>query len=131
MAYTRADNVQVDTWESIGNNGWNWEALLPYYMKSQLLNTPTAAQAEAGITFDPEVNGFDGPLKTGWASNVQTGDMHTVVNDTYASLGVPWNKDVNDGEMRGYNRYVRFCPYSYDYSRAELFGSVSRARLLG
>lgn len=48
-------------------------------MKSQLLNTPTAAQAEAGITFDPEVNGFDGPLKTGWASNVQTGDMHTFV----------------------------------------------------
>ena len=105
MAYTRAEDVQIDAWEAIGNKGWNWEALFPYYKKSQILETPTTAQSEAGVTYDPEYNGFNGPLKTGWSSSVITSNLHTVVNETYANLGVPWNEDLNGGTMRGFNRY--------------------------
>ncbi|KAB8288171.1 hypothetical protein EYC80_010177 [Monilinia laxa] len=110
MAYTRAEDVQIDVWSSLGNDGWDWETLLPYYKKSQSLEKPTADQAGAGATYDSSVNGFDGPLKVGWLNNLNTGDFHTVLNDTYAALGVAWDKDVNDGTMVGYNRY----PSTYD-----------------
>jgi choline dehydrogenase-like flavoprotein len=104
MAYTRAEDVQIDAWEAIGNEGWSWSTLFPYYKKSQSLEPPTAVQTEVGATFEPEVNGFEGPLKTGWAKTLMTGDFSNILNETYASLGVPWNKDINGGKMRGYNR---------------------------
>ncbi|KAM3086202.1 hypothetical protein ACMFMF_000156 [Clarireedia jacksonii] len=110
MAYTRAEDIQIDAWETIGNDGWNWKNLLPYYNKSQTLEAPTAAQVEAGITFDSSVYGFDGPLKTGWLNAADTSNFHTILNETYSALNVSWNGDVNGGKMVGYNRY----PATYD-----------------
>ncbi|KAJ8062710.1 hypothetical protein OCU04_009230 [Sclerotinia nivalis] len=110
MAYTRAEDVQIDAWAALGNDGWNWENLFPYYKKSQRLQPPTAAQAETGASYDPSANGFDGPLKVGWLDNLANDDFHITLNDTYASLGVFANRDVNTGRMVGYNRY----PATYD-----------------
>ncbi|TVY80982.1 Glucose oxidase [Lachnellula suecica] len=106
MAYTRAEDVQIDAWEAIGNEGWTWKSLLPYFKKSQTLELPTKAQANAGVTFDPQENGFQGPLTTGWTSSLMIKSFHTILNETYANLGVPWNEDVNGGKMRGYNRFA-------------------------
>ncbi|KAM0127810.1 hypothetical protein ACHAP3_008666 [Botrytis cinerea] len=111
MAYTRAEDVQIDAWEAIGNDGWNWANLFPYYKKSQALEIPTTTQAEAGATYDASANGLDGPLKVGWLNNLEdTNNFHTTLNDTYAALGVPSNDDVNTGKMVGYSRY----PATYD-----------------
>ncbi|KAM0150371.1 hypothetical protein ACHAQE_008587 [Botrytis cinerea] len=111
MAYTRAEDVQIDAWEAIGNDGWNWANLFPYYKKSQTLEIPTTTQAEAGATYDASANGFDGPLKVGWLNSLEdTNNFHTTLNDTYAALGVPSNDDVNTGKMVGYSRY----PATYD-----------------
>ncbi|RDW92308.1 glucose oxidase [Coleophoma crateriformis] len=105
MAYTRAEDIQIDAWEALGNVGWSWEVLFPYYKKSQQLQIPTEAQAAAGVTYDAADNGFEGPLKVGWNPALNVGDVHTVLNETYAALGVQWSEDVNSGRMVGYNRY--------------------------
>ncbi|PQE31452.1 GMC oxidoreductase protein [Rutstroemia sp. NJR-2017a WRK4] len=110
MAYTRAEDIQIDAWETIGNDGWNWENLLPYYKKSQNLEAPATAQVEAGITYNPSVNALGGPLKTGWLNAADTTDFHNILNETYSTLNVSWNEDVNGGKMVGYNRY----PATYD-----------------
>ncbi|RDW58224.1 glucose oxidase-1 [Coleophoma cylindrospora] len=105
MAYTRAEDIQIDAWETLGNQGWNWETLLPYYKKSQTLQIPSDDQTAAGATYNATFNGFGGPLKIGWKSDMDTSNVHTILNDTYAALGVQWNQDVNGGRMVGYNRY--------------------------
>ncbi|KAI6716147.1 glucose oxidase [Diplocarpon mali] len=92
MSYTRAEDVQLDAWEELGNSGWNWKSLLPYvrsqisnpspwipatrnhsryfvpseskYIKSEQFQTPANWQIATGITYDPEVHGFRGPLKS-------------------------------------------------------------------
>ncbi|ESZ90608.1 glucose oxidase [Sclerotinia borealis F-4128] len=109
-SYTRAEDIQIDAWEALGNEGWNWATLFPYYKKSQSLEIPTTAQADAGASYEPSANGFDGPLKTGWLNSMSTGNFHTTLNDTYAALNVSWNQDVNNGRMVGYNIY----PSTYD-----------------
>ncbi|SPO01615.1 related to alcohol oxidase [Cephalotrichum gorgonifer] len=48
MAYTRAEIPQIDAWEKIGNEGWNWDTLLPYYLKSELFQVPSAERAKDG-----------------------------------------------------------------------------------
>lgn len=105
MAYTRAEDIQIDVWETLGNDGWNWKSLLPYYKKSQSLQLPTEAQSLAGATYNATFNGFSGPLETGWKTDLDTGNLSTILVETYAALGVPWNEDVNGGRMVGYNRY--------------------------
>jgi hypothetical protein len=39
MIYVRAQRAQIDVWETLGNKGWNWESLLPYYKKSECFST--------------------------------------------------------------------------------------------
>ncbi|QSZ33348.1 hypothetical protein DSL72_002936 [Monilinia vaccinii-corymbosi] len=52
---------------------------------------------------------------------------------TYAALGVPWNRDVNDGGMVGYNRYPstydRDLNIRYDAGRAYYYPVADRKNL--
>ncbi|GIJ89146.1 hypothetical protein Asppvi_008076 [Aspergillus pseudoviridinutans] len=92
MAYVRAEDVQLDAWQSIGNDGWNWTSLFPYYLKSENLTLPTAAQTEAGATYDASVHGSRGPLKVAFPHMQRGGnDLTPAVNRTLLSAGIPWN----------------------------------------
>lgn len=44
MAYTRAEANQIDAWQTLGNEGWNWSTLYPYYLKSETFQIPDAEQ---------------------------------------------------------------------------------------
>ena len=107
MAYTRAEDVQIDAWQALGNEGWNWKALLPYYLKSEHFQVPDVAQVNAGASYDPAFHGSQGPLKVGWTHNMAKDNFHELLNSTYQSLGVPWIKDESAGKMRGYNVYPK------------------------
>ena len=102
MAYTRAEDVQLDAWETIGNKGWTWSSLLPYYLKSENLTTPSTPQIAAGARPNADFNGEEGPLKVAY-SVTSPSQLTTVLNRTHANLGVPWTDDVNVGKMRGFN----------------------------
>ncbi|PYH94523.1 alcohol oxidase [Aspergillus ellipticus CBS 707.79] len=132
MAYTRAEDVQIDAWQAIGNEGWTWDSLLPYYLKSENLTAPTTAQAEAGATFDAAVNGEDGPLAVGWPE-LPLSNLTSTVNATFAALGVPWTADVNGGKMRGFNVFPSTIDYAEyvreDAARAYYFPFDTRANL--
>ncbi len=34
MCWNRGGKDDYDAWEALGNPGWNWEGLLPYFMKA-------------------------------------------------------------------------------------------------
>jgi choline dehydrogenase len=62
MTYIRAQKAQIDAWEPIGNPGWNWDALLPYYKKVEGSILPTSAQDDDGHSYDLVQHGDAGPL---------------------------------------------------------------------
>ncbi|TQN70513.1 Glucose oxidase [Colletotrichum shisoi] len=108
MAYTRAEASQIDAWEQLGNEGWNWDALLPYYLKSEHFQTPEPARQVAGhLEYQAELHGEDGPLLTGWTYGQANGTVPAVLNATFQNLGLPWNEDVNGGNMVGFSVFPR------------------------
>ncbi|KAI0033253.1 alcohol oxidase [Vararia minispora EC-137] len=50
----------IDAWEVLGNPGWNWERLKPYYKKVEGF-VPPASKPDA-VSFDVSQHGLDGPL---------------------------------------------------------------------
>ncbi|KAH0384843.1 putative glucose oxidase, partial [Aureobasidium melanogenum] len=105
MAYLRAQAAQIDAWEHLGNDGWNWESLLPYYKQSEHFQIPTEEQCLAGAAYDSGVHGTTGYLKTGWNNGLLGENVTSLVNATYTSLGLPYIPEPNGGSMRGFTRY--------------------------
>ncbi|KAH7063340.1 glucose oxidase [Macrophomina phaseolina] len=107
MSYTRADAAQIDAWETVGNPGWNWRNLYPYYLKAEQFQVPTLKQIAGGASYIPEYHGNTGPLKVGWPTNQAINDFPSSLNGSYQALGLPFSRDVNGGNMHGFNVYPK------------------------
>jgi choline dehydrogenase-like flavoprotein len=101
MTYLRAEAVQIDAWEQIGNQGWSWESLMPYYKKSEYIQEPSISQLLRGASFDPKIHGTSGPLAVGWTDNMMGEEVMSSINRTLEILGLPLNEEPNAGSMRG------------------------------
>ncbi|KAF2993753.1 hypothetical protein E8E13_001250 [Curvularia kusanoi] len=102
MAYLRAEAAQIDVWEQLGNEGWSWKDLLPYYKKSEYIQEPTASQRLRGASIDPTFHGTSGPLAVGWTDDMMSQEVVSSINKTFEGLGLPFNKEPNSGSMRGF-----------------------------
>lgn len=108
MAYTRAESTQIDAWETLGNSGWNWDALLPYYLKSETFQIPDAElTASTHVAYDLEYHGTDGPLYTSFSTSNTNSTYPISMNSTYEALGVQWNADGTNGSMIGFGPYAK------------------------
>ncbi|KAI0200708.1 GMC oxidoreductase [Astrocystis sublimbata] len=103
MTYIRGDRSQFDAWETLGNEGWSWEALFPYFKKAERFTVPNAAQVAAGATYDLESHGDKGHVHTGFPFSLINGSFHELVTDTWTALGFPLIRDVNNGSVRGFS----------------------------
>ncbi|OWY53459.1 alcohol oxidase [Alternaria alternata] len=101
MTYLRAEAAQIDAWQQIGNAGWDWESLMPYYKKSEYIQEPSESQLLRGASIDPETHGTTGPLAVGWTNNMMGEEVMSSINQTFDALGVPFNEEPNAGNMRG------------------------------
>ncbi|KAF7713453.1 Glucose oxidase [Penicillium ucsense] len=101
MAYTRAQDVQIDAWEQVGNDGWNWKSLFPYFTKSEEFQIPTRNQISRGADYYITYHGENGNLKVGWPSLITNRTLLPLLDETFNQLGVPFNRDVNGGRMVG------------------------------
>ncbi|KAM7223034.1 pyranose dehydrogenase 3 [Rhypophila decipiens] len=62
MGYIRGSKADYDAWEELGNLGWGWRGLYPYFRKGTTFDPPTpAAVSQWNITWLPEAFGH-GPL---------------------------------------------------------------------
>ncbi|KAL4957462.1 hypothetical protein BDW69DRAFT_156146 [Aspergillus filifer] len=102
MSYTRAEDVQIDNWEKVGNKGWNWENLFQYYKKSEGFEVPTKDQIVHGANYNPDYHGTDGPLKVGWPNSMTNSSVVSALNETFESVGIHYNADSEGGHMVGF-----------------------------
>ncbi|MEM7251961.1 MAG: choline dehydrogenase [Pseudomonadota bacterium] len=92
MIYVRGQALDYDTWAQLGNRGWSYQDVLPYFKKSQ-------HREEASTDY----HGVDGPL------NVRELDeRHPLMDaliDAGEAIGVPRNPDYNGATQEGFGYF--------------------------
>ncbi|ORY19305.1 hypothetical protein BCR34DRAFT_645247 [Clohesyomyces aquaticus] len=104
MTYLRAEATQIDAWENLGNEGWNWEGLRPYYLKSELFQEPNATWRADAATFKKDAHGFEGPLHVG-CKDLMGQNMSEIFRQTTEKIGSPFNQEPNEGNMSGFSTW--------------------------
>ncbi|KAB2574698.1 Dehydrogenase patE [Lasiodiplodia theobromae] len=65
MFFDRGGAPDYDAWEELGNPGWGWDGLLPYFIKSETFTPNSEAFAqEWNMSWDLSVHGSDGPVQS-------------------------------------------------------------------
>ncbi|MCJ1246452.1 hypothetical protein MMC30_003659 [Trapelia coarctata] len=66
--FVAPSKAEIDAWGEIGNPGWSWESMLPYYRKFHTLNLPSEENMEhLGIDWsDESVRGTSGPIQASY-----------------------------------------------------------------
>ncbi|OHE99413.1 GMC oxidoreductase [Colletotrichum orchidophilum] len=64
MFWTHPSRRDIDNWGALGNEGWSWEALAPYFRKSESFVAPSSQQTSDLLLeyVDPSVHGATGPI---------------------------------------------------------------------
>ncbi|KAK1974247.1 hypothetical protein LZ30DRAFT_764879 [Colletotrichum cereale] len=67
MIFDRGMPSNYDAWAALGNTGWDFKALLPYFKKSESF-TPASPENAAtfGMTHDPTCHGTEGPVQSSY-----------------------------------------------------------------
>lgn len=88
MAYVRGNKKDFDDWAELGNKGWSYEDVLPYFKKS-----------EYNVDFDSDYHGQNGPLHVQFGESPS--DLSPVFIKGCQQSGIPLNKDYNGEEQLG------------------------------
>ena len=106
--YVRGQSRDYDTWAQLGNRGWSYDDVLPYFKKSE--TRPGGDDATRGHT---------GPLHV---SDIH--ERHPLCEafvEAARQLGLPRNPDYNSGDQEGVAYYQRTIRNGRRWSAAHAF----------
>lgn len=89
MAYVRGNRADYDEWAAMGNEGWSYEEVLPYFKKS-----------EHNEQIHNDYHGQDGLLNVTYATGYRTSVAEAFVK-ACVEKGIPENPDYNGAEQVG------------------------------
>jgi len=98
MFFDRGSKSDYDAWESLGNNGWNFASLLPYFKKSVTFTPPSdEVRDKYNYTYDVEAAyGGKGDIQVSYPPYQFPGQEY--VWDAWKELGVNKPKEAAGGE---------------------------------
>ncbi|KAK5807517.1 hypothetical protein VI817_001775 [Penicillium citrinum] len=100
MAWNRGHRDDYDAWVELGNPGWGWNDLLPYFLRSETFHPPTAEhQKYYNSSYQAEFNGSQGPIQTTHIK--QYGQAHQYWHETLNTLGISSTDDSLTGRNSG------------------------------
>ncbi|KAJ4989715.1 GMC oxidoreductase [Stagonosporopsis vannaccii] len=99
MAFDRASAADYNAWERLGNPGWGWYGLLPYFKKSTTFTPPKFTGEEFNITYDASAYGTNGPLQASFP-NFEFPDVK-VIWEAFRTGGYPTPKEHASGDAVG------------------------------
>ncbi|MDB0048865.1 GMC family oxidoreductase N-terminal domain-containing protein [Alphaproteobacteria bacterium] len=88
LVYVRGNKLDYDTWAQMGNTGWSYDDVLPFFKKIE--------NYQGELT---EVRGGDGPLKVS-----EVTDRNPIYDGLFKSAeanDIPVNKDYNGDDQEG------------------------------
>ncbi|KAH7135557.1 glucose-methanol-choline oxidoreductase-like protein [Dendryphion nanum] len=107
----------LDTWSELGNSGWDWRTLLPYFKKSHTLVPPTDPAVLEHLhidDIDAVTIGTDGPIQVSYVNEAED-PLPNVWVETLEKLGHAPTGDLASGNLQG----VFTNPNSIDASTRE------------
>ncbi|RDW80189.1 hypothetical protein BP6252_04827 [Coleophoma cylindrospora] len=100
MLMDRGSKADYDRWAELGNVGWDFAGLLPYFIKSETFTPPAADfAAEWGIEHDASVHGTSGYVNSSYPPFVYPSTKNYF--ESMKSLGINVPKDAANGEALG------------------------------
>ncbi len=116
LNYVRSQRADYDNWAQMGNTGWSYAEVLPYFKRSERRIGPG----------DDAVRGRDGELP------ITDLDLIHPVCEAFiegaAQMGIPRNPDYNSGDQAGTGYFQRTVHKGYRYSAAKAFLRPARKR---
>ena len=92
MAYVRGNPKDYDHWEKLGNKGWSFKDLLPYFKKSE--------NHEHIEEIDSFYHGSSGELSVSFPKNFKSKYLDAFISSCNA-IGIPLNNDYNGKKQVG------------------------------
>ncbi|PSN59314.1 GMC oxidoreductase [Corynespora cassiicola Philippines] len=109
MVFDRGAKSDYDTWEALGNKGWNFESLLPYFKKSEKFTPPSKEiLADYDIKWDLEYHGENGYIQSSYSPFFWP-SMKNIVEAT-KELQISISTDQASGKALG----GFYCPHNQD-----------------
>ncbi|MGY3473521.1 GMC family oxidoreductase [Bradyrhizobium ottawaense] len=115
MLYVRGQPLDYDTWSQLGNRGWSYEDVLPYFKKSEHY----------------EGAGDDSRGKGGLLNVCDVAERHVLCDafiDAAEASGFPRNQDYNNGRQEGFGYYQVNIKNSRRWSAVRAFLDPVRSR---
>ena len=94
MAYVRGNAADYDSWAELGNSGWSFKELLPYFKRSE-----NHAQID---DMDQGYHGSNGELNVTIPTKFQSAYVNSFISACDAN-GIPTNPDYNGVSQHGSN----------------------------
>jgi len=108
LVYVRGQREDYERWASLGNHGWCWDDVLPYFIKLEH-NTLGAS----------DYHGVDGPL---WCSDIQEpNELMDAIISGAEELDVPRNDDFNGATQEGVGYFQLFTRNGWRCSAADAY----------
>ena len=115
LIYIRGQREDFDRWAALGNAGWGWDDVLPYFIKSECNQRGASA-----------FHGGDGPLKV---SDIGSRDpLIDAFIDGAAQIGVPRSDDFNGATQEGAGYYQLTTSRGWRVSSAKGYLDPARHR---
>ncbi|GAA5883723.1 hypothetical protein JCM16303_004791 [Sporobolomyces ruberrimus] len=102
LVYTRPDAFDLDLWETMGNKGWNWKGLLPYFKSAEKWTPPRNVKSEGKgvkVAYNSSVHGIFGPIAGSYPPYLAP--SFNGFFKSIRSLGIPEAKDLSAGDSNG------------------------------
>ncbi|KAK1962555.1 GMC oxidoreductase [Colletotrichum sublineola] len=101
MCWTRGSTADFDGWEELGNAGWGWQSLLPYFMKVEkyTVNVDKDLQDRLNIHPNMSVHGTEGLIDVAYPQYIYDASDHVLKG--LSELGLPLSGDLNTGNPTG------------------------------
>lgn len=95
--WTHASQLDIDDWGQLGNQGWSWDELFPYFLRSENYNAPPASvSAQVDTTFiEPPLHGESGPVQDSFPPFYD--NFYKAWEPTYKNLGLGPTGDPKGG----------------------------------
>src|SRR4029077_21188392 len=106
MVYNRVTRTDVDGWSEGGNVGWDYDSVLPYFVKAE-------HNSRLGAPF----HGTDGPLHV--EDRLFTHELSHAGVAAATEWGLPGNDDFNGAQQIGAGAYQVTCRSGRRWSGAD------------